>query len=293
MSTDNEQIKGLDELFEEAIADEEAVAGEVVEVDGGNEDQARHDDQPPAQAERVEGNEHTDTKTDTGSDPDYKQLYEQELQRTKSWDGRLSAKDRELATLRQELEAIKAKSAETKETEDPTTDEAIDAFLKEFPELAAPIQKMIEKATKTRSKELATDIEGRIESKIKPIAQTVQETTVEKHINAIRTAHTDFDEIVQSGSLQTWINEQPGYMQPALQAVYDQGTTKDVIDLIAQYKTATGRVARTESDGVTDKNTHKRPAAAVKSRHSTPMSRKQTIAEDDFEGALAAAFAKD
>ena len=287
MSTDNDQIKGLDELFEEAIADE------VVEVDGEDEDQARHNDQPPAQADRVVGDEHTDTKTDTSNDTDYKQLYEQELQRTKSWDGRLSAKDRELAALRQELEAIKAKSAETKDPEDPTADEAIDAFLKEFPELAAPIQKMIEKATKTRSKELVTDIEGRIESKIKPIAQTVQETTVEKHINAIRTAHTDFDEIVQSGNLQTWINEQPGYMQPALQAVYDQGTTKDVIDLIAQYKTATGKVVRTESDEVTDKNTHKRPAAAVKSRHSTPMSRKQTIAEDDFEGALAAAFAKD
>lgn len=287
MSTDNDQIKGLDELFEEAIADE------VVEVDGEGEDQARHNDEPPAQADRAEGTKPTDSNTNTTNDTDYKQLYEQELQRTKSWDGRLSAKDRELATLRQELEAIKAKSAETKETEDPTTDEAIDAFLKEFPELAAPIQKMIEKATKTRSKELVTDIEGRIESKIKPIAQTVQETTVEKHISAIRSVHADFDEIVQSGNLQTWINEQPGYMQSALQAVYDQGTTKDVIDLIAQYKSATGKVTRTESDDVADKTTHKRPAAAVKSRHSTPMSRKQTIAEDDFEGALAAAFAKD
>ncbi len=287
MSNDD-QIKGLDELFEEAIADEVADNSEDTGDEG--EDQARHDDEPPAQADRVMG----DGSTDSNNDTDYKQLYEQELQRTKSWDGRLSAKDRELATLRQELEAVKAKSAEAKDTEDPTTDEAIDAFLKEFPELATPIQKMIEKATKTRSKELATDIEGRIEHKIKPIAQTVHESTVEKHLSALRSAHEDFDDIVKSGALQLWIDEQPRYMQPALQAVHDRGTTQDVIDLISQYKAATGKtVNKVVTDTVQPKPATKRPAAAIKSRHSTPMSRVTQIAEDDFDGALAAAFAKD
>jgi hypothetical protein len=287
----DEQVKGFDELFEEALAD-----GEVdTELEGSNEegspDTDRTNNTDDTDATDANTNDNT-TSDDDGKDndnKDYRALYEQELQRTKSWDGRLSAKDRELATLKQELATAKAKEAEQKEADDPTTDEAIEAFLKEFPELAAPIQKMIEKATKTRSKELVTDIEGRIENRLKPIAQTVQEGSVEKHLKAIRSAHSDFDDIVKSGTLQTWINEQPAYMQSALQAVYDAGTTQDVIDLLSQYKTA----ASVQQSQANLKPANKRPSAAIKSRHSTPMSRQQKIDEDDFDGALAAAFAND
>ena len=228
---------------------------------------------------------------------DYKALYEKEVQRTKSWDGRLSAKERELQELRQRMAQMEGQINQAASVQSPTQDQTDDIddsvkqFLEEFPELATPIQKMIDKAAARHGRTVAQDVtnqfEQRLERTLKPIATTVHETAVERHMNSIRSAHSDFEEIVKSGDLQTWINEQPHFVAPALQQVYDQGQTQDVIDLLAQYKSARGRVSQ-----VAKQQPMNKPAAAVRSRqYNQPLNRQSSkIAEDDFEGAWAQAM---
>ena len=40
-----------------------------------------------------------------------------------------------------------------------------------------------------------------------------------------------------------WIKIRPAYLRPAMQAVYDSGTTQDVIALVADFKKAAGTTA--------------------------------------------------
>jgi hypothetical protein len=230
-------------------------------------------------------------------DDDYKTKYEQELQRTKSWDGRLSAKDREVNALKEELERVRllAQAKADADPNDDTDDASVTAFLEEFPELAAPIQKMIEKVTRQHGKKVADDITSNVDRRLAPIAQTVQETTVAKHVSTIRAAHNDFEALVQGEDLQTWINEQPKYMQPALRDVYERGYAEDVVDMLTQYKDSRGltsQVADHKANSPTPQPiVKKQPTAAVKSRHSTPPTTPRgQIAEDDFDGAWAAAM---
>ena len=106
-------------------------------------------------------------------------------------------------------------------------------------------------AMETRLKSVDRDINARVhaavveamksvDTRLAPVEQTVSITAFDAHMNALHTAHPDFDALVPK--VKDWIGTQPEYVRPALQAVYDRGTTKDVISLFADYKKATGSV---------------------------------------------------
>lgn len=78
-----------------------------------------------------------------------------------------------------------------------------------------------------------------IEQGLAPLYEGHVESAQEKHFSAIRKEHSDFDDL--KPDLQTWIKQQPKYLQPHLQKTYDEGATADVIELVANFKTATGR----------------------------------------------------
>lgn len=78
-----------------------------------------------------------------------------------------------------------------------------------------------------------------IEQGLAPLYEGHVESAQERHFSTIRKEHSDFDQI--KPELQTWIKQQPKYLQPHLQKTYDEGATADVIELVANFKTATGR----------------------------------------------------
>jgi hypothetical protein len=127
----------------------------------------------------------SDPNSNQAGTEDYKAMYEKEVQRTSSWNGRLSAKDREIRALQQQIADLTAKvetasKVTATKQEGEEADEAVSEFLKEFPELAGPIQKMIEKATKQRTDEVVSSLTERFNKTISPIAETVQETALER-----------------------------------------------------------------------------------------------------------------
>jgi len=248
----------------------------------------------------------SDPNSNQAGTEDYKVLYEKEVQRTSSWNGRLSAKDREIRALQQQIADLTAKvetasKVTATKQEGEEADEAVSEFLKEFPELAGPIQKMIEKATKQRTDEVVSSLTERFNKTISPIAETVQETALERHNRIITTAHSDFNDIVQSGELQKWIEEQPAFIQPAMQRVYQQGYAQEVVDLITQYKKETGKLntntrengadtTASDSQRPNGQAVRQKPAPAVRSKSSGPHTHTPKIEADDFEGAWKAAL---
>ena len=273
----------FEELFNEAVNATESTTEPVEQVeDQTSTEQVEQEVAAQADTEQVQGDGQEST--------DYRELYEKEKHRTSSWDGRLRAKDREneelkaqLVTLQRQVEsAVSSGSKQDVET----TDESVKSFLTEFPELATPIRKMIEEAVSgTRAA-----LESRVEREVLPLQTTVQETIRERHFNAINSAHSDFEEIVKTGELKSWIDKQPSFIRTAYDNVYNGGTATEVIDLLDQYKIMNRSSSSQQSvQSESEVNRHK-PAAAVKSRGSGVPNIRKPIDKDDFDSAWQAAI---
>lgn len=128
---------------------------------------------------------------------------------------------------------------------EPTPEEAqaLEQFKKDFPNEYAAVE--------ARLKSVDRDINARVHAAVKGLVDTMTprlaavETTAvnaeaERHFAALRTAHPDYDQVIEK--VPAWIKTQPAYLQPAMQAVYDQGTTQDVAQLVADFKKASGVV---------------------------------------------------
>lgn len=133
---------------------------------------------------------------------------------------------------------------------------------------------------------------------IAPYLKATAETAQSTHYSAIKQAHTDFEEIRDSGKLNEWIDAKPKYMRDAMKTVYKAGDTQDVIDLFKQFKEETG-YKPDKSQGkkkAEEKNLDKENSLElVRTREAgipPAPSKKQQAKEDDFSAAFAEASQK-
>jgi hypothetical protein len=77
-----------------------------------------------------------------------------------------------------------------------------------------------------------------VASVITPIATKEQKTAQEKHINAVREVHKDYDQRV--GELPAWIEKQPASLKLAYQEIYNKGTTEEVVQMFNTFKLTNG-----------------------------------------------------
>ena len=167
---------------------------------------------------------------------------------------------------------------------------AMEVFKKDFPNEYAAVE--------SRFKAVNQDINARVYAavqqvltQITPLATATMENATERHFAALHTAYSDYDVVIPK--VAEWIKTQPTYLQPTLQAVYDGGTTQDVMALVADYKKATGAVPAPVPAPVPVPA----PAPAgvddltpVGTRRATPVPR-GTPDPNDFDGAFAEAAA--
>lgn len=98
--------------------------------------------------------------------------------------------------------------------------------------MAAGIAKMVSQQVQAA---LAPQREAEREAQAR--AQAAQEQTAEQsHFQAILGAHKDAFEIAESKEFAAWKAGQPGFMQAAIERTLQSGTSKDVIDLLGQFK---------------------------------------------------------
>lgn len=163
------------------------------------------------------------------------QLSPEDLQRQKSWEGRLRKREEELAAREAALGSgngdaqSAADDAEIAEIRQRLTEDFGDEFVG-----------MISKLAAHEARKLAAED---FDSKLNPIQQTIAQAIQDvhaafesMHFGAIADAHENFQDIINSPEFGAYINGLSGDEQEAAQAVLEGGTPKQVIGLLNAYK---------------------------------------------------------
>ena len=159
----------------------------------------------------------------------------------------------ELAELKSQLSA-----ATKKEMKLPKSDDDIEEWAKEYPDVAAIVETIAMKKAKEQSDEL--------ETRIKAIDELQYSATKEKAEAALMQMHPDFDEIRDSDDFHEWAEEQPKWVQDALyENDNDARSAARAIDL---YKADKGISKKSKSKN--DKGAAE--AVETKNKRSKPQS---------------------
>ncbi len=160
---------------------------------------------------------------------------------------------REAAEKKAAEEAAEKKAEEArKKAEDltrpyePTEEEkkAMDTFAKEFPNEYMAVQAQLKSERKAMSGEIykaVQEVLQQVSQVVTPLAQGFADEATEKHVKAIYEAHKDYDDVIDA--IPAWVKKQPAYLRDAYGRVLKEGSTQEVIDLVARFKQETGRTA--------------------------------------------------
>ena len=156
-----------------------------------------------------------------------------------------------------ELDALKRQLSEAtkKEMKLPKSDEDIEQWASEYPDVAAIVETIAVKKAREQSSAL--------EERMKTIDEMQLSATKEKAEAELMRLHPDFDEIRDSDDFHTWAEEQPKWVQDAL---YDNDNdAKSAARAIDLYKADMGittKKAKTDKDAaksVATKNSRSKP----------------------------------
>ena len=134
--------------------------------------------------------------------------------------------------------------------------------------LAKGINALVDAKVEKRTAEL---VDARLKEALAPIQQREQLSATQAHYNAIYAAHPDADSIYESKELDDWINTHPAYLQPAVRAVFTEGSQQDVIDLFSRFKEATGQARQAPAPTPQDAKAGAQ-AALQKAKQEPPVS---------------------
>jgi hypothetical protein len=156
----------------------------------------------------------------------------------------------------EEIKALKAKLENAQERGDirpPKSDEDIEAWAREYPDVAAIVETIAEKKAQEKF--------SGAEDRLKEIDRLTAEAERGRMENEIRAIHPDFDDLRNSDAFHDWAGEQPKWVQDALyENAEDPASVTRVIDL---YKVDKGL------DNKTRKRSSKEAASAVVTKRTT------------------------
>ena len=97
---------------------------------------------------------------------------------------------------------------------------------------------------KTLRQDLLAELQkemAQVQAQLKPVLAVTAETAADKVWNEIAKSHTDARDLYPA--LTTWIDTQPGVSKRVYNAILDEGSVTDVVELYDAFKTATGKPA--------------------------------------------------
>ncbi len=202
--------------------------------------------------ESESGGESTEDTSVQATD-DTQQEETQEASETQEDDSNLSAEEKSFkkryGDLRRHMqekekefnEKLEALTTKTKRASivPPKSDEDIDAWAKEYPDVAGIVETIAAKKAK--------ELFSKAESRLSELDEAHNEALRIKAENQIRKTHDDFDELRSSESFHDWADEQPKWVKDALYENMDDPAS--VIRVIDLYKVDNGMTpaARTQS----------------------------------------------
>ena len=174
-------------------------------------------------------------------------------------------KDKEITKLKEQLSA-----ATKKEIKLPKTDEEIETWAKEYPDVA----KIVETIAMKKAAEQSKDIEDRLNA----LSEKERLTSRERAEMKLLQIHPDFEEIRDNPDFHAWAEEQPEYIQAALYENEDD--PKAAARAIDLYKADMGIAKKKKKTSTKDAA----KAVTTKSSTTTPdsaLSDADTILESD------------
>ena len=146
----------------------------------------------------------------------------------------------------------------------PKTEEEIDAWAKEYPDVAGIVETIASK----KARESSAELEKRLQE-IETLRESAKKEKAEAELLAL---HPDFDKIRESDEFHNWAEEQPKWVQDAL---YDNADdAKSAARVIDLYKS--------DNNIVTDKKRNNDKAAASAIRPSRSRSTPQADATSSY-----------
>ena len=160
--------------------------------------------------------------------------------------------------------------------------EAEEQFKKDWPEHAAR-EERLKRELEALKNSFAETLEA-LQGQISPLAQTVQMSAQERHLQTITTAHPDALDIVPK--VEEWIGTQPKIYQGEMKRIIEGGSAAEVVELLNLYKGAT-----TPTEQPAKAKTDLAKEARLKRMESPATARTAVTAEadpDDFDSAFEA-----
>ena len=216
-------------------------------------------------------------------EPDYKSLYEREIQRFKSFEGRYRKEKQAWERERRELmNLLQREGGEDGNSPESAGEQSMG--------LEQNRSDTVEAAGSGRDEKVLAEV-VRKETKrlMEPLVAAIE---AERHRSAVAAAHPDFERLAGEPDLQAWIEEQPDYIARSLRDVVERGTAGEVIDLLDRYKQERGKKsarAKAEQNRAQAERLAQE-ATAVRSKSAGPPKEKPSA--DDFAGAWAEAVSK-
>ena len=147
-------------------------------------------------------------------------------------------------------------SATKKEIKLPKSEEELDAWAKEYPDVAAIVETIALKKAKEQSKD--------IENRMAKMEDMRQEATKEKAEVELLKIHPDFAEIRDQDDFHDWAEEQPKWVQDALyENSSDARSAARAIDLYKIDKGITSKKKLSEKDAAKAVNTRSQKSSPV------------------------------
>ena len=201
--------------------------------------------------EEVELPDPIEVKTEEKSEPEEKLTKEEETFKKRYGDLRRHMSEKEKAN-EERIKALEAQlqSASNKELVLPKSDADIEAWAKQYPDVAAIVEAIADKKAKERSSDL--------DSRLKEFETIRAQTAREKAEAQLMRVHPDFLDIRNDDAFHEWAEEQPKMVQDALYDNMDD--VKAVARVIDLYKADKGiKTTKASSDD-------KAAASSVRSR---------------------------
>lgn len=159
---------------------------------------------------------------------------EEARQQAQHWARVAAEKDAEIAR----LAAAAAQAPTTPATEETQPPEEGEVSFGDYSD--EDMKKGVQAVAQSVVAKAVADINAKFEQVLAPIKAQEQTTALEAHFKALTDANPDHNEIAAGKPLQDWIESQPSFVRDHYKAVFERGTTSQVIELVSTFKKQSG-----------------------------------------------------
>ena len=267
-----ERIKQDEAELAELMKQDREAKGIVDETEEKTSEAESSSEEPKAEPVQAESDTKQEEKPEAKAQEDDELSAEEKNFKKRYGDLRRHQQDKE-KEFNAKIEALESQlsKAANKQLVLPKTDEELEAWTKEYPDVASIIETIADK----KSKSAAKDIEDRM-AELEEMRQNAHRDKAEAELVKI---HPDFIEIRQDDTFHNWAKEQPKWVQDALyENVDDAKSVARVIDLYKIDKGITNKKKAKPDEKAAASSVKTKSAAAPEPDESAKMIRESEVA---------------